>query len=1008
MNVHGTVADGFEPVREEFTAMVAEQDGQAGAQLTAYVRGRRVVDLWSGDEADGDTLTAVYSSTKGAATLVTALLVQEGVLDLDEPVARHWPEFAAAGKDTITLRDVLTHRSGVIGIDGGLSAAELADDAVIASCLAGQRPYWRPGSAYGYGGFVTFAIVNEVIRRVTGHSLQQLYDERIRIPYGLDLFLGLPAAEEQRFRPIQWWTATPEQETAFWSNLPGPHSILGIGYGLNSTPPLDQVAFANTRAVRANGPASAGGVGSARGLAGLYAAAVWGLDGRPPAPQTGHRRRVRPASLVRLGSGPRRAGQLRARLPGQGPAVHVPQRQRVRPRRLGGLGVLRRPGQWHRVRLHAPPIRLRLVLPRARPARRSRPPRRHRRHRRLRSLVMSVPERRSGLALLVIAAAQLLMVMDGTIVTVGLPVIGAGLGIAEADLDWVLTAYALAFGGLLLAGGRAGDLFGRRRLFRAGLVVFLAASLLGGLAGTGSVLIAARVLQGVGAAIVAPAALSLLADTFPAGPERNKALGVYGAMGGLGSVAGLLLGGALTEYAGWRWIMFVNIPIALVVLAGSSALTPGSRERGQLDLPGAATVTLALGSLVYAINRAGSHGADDGLTLTFGSAAVALLVVFAFIQRTARSPMLPSGVLADRGRLSANLVMLLMGGRATGHVLLPHPLHADDQAVLAHDHRYGLSAVRDRHRPRLRPHRTPFAGPHLHPGRPRDGDGGGRRGDGLVQPAHPPDQNPLLALLPAQLAGGIGLGIGFVAATIGGVQGVAPRDSGIASGLVNTSQQIGGALGLAVLAGIAVTATADQPSGTPLPDALTSGYTAGMLGAGGFYLAAILTAALLLRPPGPPTGTLSPHRRPSAARPAEIDRPNRSPSLHTIRQSSDPRVETPEGNTHHDHHRVAPAQPRRARPRTQGHRRRPVQGNRQRHHPADHHQPHAAARGPDRRQHVPDRPAHRQPPQGRRHRREHHRRGLLAGRALLHRRRTHRTGARRIRAHPEPVRRTRL
>ncbi|MEV4800177.1 serine hydrolase domain-containing protein [Nonomuraea sp. NPDC049421] len=282
MNVYGTVADGFEPVREEFTATVAEQDGQAGAQLTAYVRGRRVVDLWSGDEAGGDTLTAVYSSTKGAATLVTALLVQEGVLDLDEPVARHWPEFAAAGKDTITLRDVLTHRSGVIGIDGGLSAAELADDAVIASRLAGQRPYWRPGSAYGYGGFVTFAIVNEVIRRVTGHSLQQLYDERIRIPYGLDLFLGLPAAEEQRFRPIQWWTATPEQEAAFWSNLPGPHSILGIGYGLNSTPPLDQVAFANTRAVRANGPASAGGVGSARGLAGLYAAAVSGLDGRPP------------------------------------------------------------------------------------------------------------------------------------------------------------------------------------------------------------------------------------------------------------------------------------------------------------------------------------------------------------------------------------------------------------------------------------------------------------------------------------------------------------------------------------------------------------------------------------------------------------------------------------------------------------------------------------------------------------------------------------------------------
>ncbi|MGK5672132.1 serine hydrolase domain-containing protein [Micromonospora sp. URMC 106] len=282
MDVRGTVTDGFEPVREAFAAVVAEQDGQAGSQLAVYAHGQRVVDLWAGDEVSGDTLTGVYSSTKGAATLVAALLVQEGVLDLDEPVARRWPEFAAAGKDGITLRDVLTHRSGVIGVDGGLSAAELADDAVIARRLVGQRPYWRPGSAYGYGGFVSFAMVNEVIRRVTGQSLQQVYDERIRTPYGLDLYLGLPATEEERFRPIQWWTATPEQEAAFWSDLPGPHSILGVGYGLNSTPPLDQAAFANTRVVRASGQASAGGVGSARGLAGLYAAAVWGTDGRPP------------------------------------------------------------------------------------------------------------------------------------------------------------------------------------------------------------------------------------------------------------------------------------------------------------------------------------------------------------------------------------------------------------------------------------------------------------------------------------------------------------------------------------------------------------------------------------------------------------------------------------------------------------------------------------------------------------------------------------------------------
>ncbi|MGQ4267983.1 MFS transporter [Nocardiopsis changdeensis] len=454
---------------------------------------------------------------------------------------------------------------------------------------------------------------------------------------------------------------------------------------------------------------------------------------------------------------------------------------------------------------------------------------------------------RSGLALLVMAAAQLLMVMDGTIVTVGLPVIGADLRIPEGELDRVLTSYALAFGGLLLVGGRAGDLWGRRRLFRVGLVVFLLASLLGGAAGSGAVLITARVLQGVGAAIVAPAALSLLAETFPAGPRRNRALGVYGAMGGLGSVVGLLLGGALTEYLGWRWIMFVNIPIALLVLVGTVVLVPGTRRPGGLDLPGAVTATLALGSLVYAINRAGSHGVGDGTALVFGACAVALFTVFPFIQRGARTPILPPGVPADRGRLGANLVMLLMGAGqlATFYFLTLYMQTVQQYSPMT----TGLAYL-------------PFAI-------------GVGIGSGVVGPALQarastrtvlvvgtataatamawfgllaPDQNPLLVLLPAQLVGGIGLGTGFVAATIGGVRGVASQDSGIASGLVNTSQQIGGALGLAVLAGVAVATTAAQPPGTGLNEALTSGYTVGMLGAGAFYVVALLTAVLLLRP----------------------------------------------------------------------------------------------------------------------------------------------------------------
>ncbi|MFC5750499.1 serine hydrolase domain-containing protein [Actinomadura rugatobispora] len=280
--IHGTVADGFEAVREEFAAAVAAEDGESGAQLAAYVGGRKVVDLWAGDGVTGDTLTGVYSSTKGAATLVAALLVQDGTLDPDEPVAVRWPEFAAAGKAGITLRDVLSHRSGVIGVDGGLTAAELADDRMIAERLAGQRPYWRPGTAYGYGGFVSFAIVGEVIRRVAGRSLQEIFEERVRAPHGLEVHLGLPESLEDRYREVLPGLASPEALAAFWANVPGPHSITGIGYGLDSTPPLDQVAFINTRRVRALGQASAGGVGSARGLAAMYAAAVSGLDGRAP------------------------------------------------------------------------------------------------------------------------------------------------------------------------------------------------------------------------------------------------------------------------------------------------------------------------------------------------------------------------------------------------------------------------------------------------------------------------------------------------------------------------------------------------------------------------------------------------------------------------------------------------------------------------------------------------------------------------------------------------------
>lgn len=462
-------------------------------------------------------------------------------------------------------------------------------------------------------------------------------------------------------------------------------------------------------------------------------------------------------------------------------------------------------------------------------------------------------ERSLGLALLVIAAAQLMLVLDGTIVNVALPSIRQSLHMAESDLNWVITAYALAFGGLLLVGGRAGDLFGRRRVFRLGLVVFTLASLLGGLATSGTVLVAARALQGVGAAISAPTALSLLATTFPAGPARNKALGVYGAMGGLGSVIGLLLGGALTEYLSWRWVLFVNVPIAVAVLAGTTVLVEGGREHGRVDLPGAVTATLGLGSLVYAINRAGQDGWTDGLVVAFLAAAAVLLAAFLLVQRHAAAPMLPSRVLRDRGRAGANLVFFLTGA---GMMAAFYFLTLYMQVVKGYTPmQSGLTYL-------------PFA---LGIGLTAGGIGPrllARVSEravivtGLLLAAVgmawlsllTPGTNPAAVLLPAQLVTGMGLGLTFVTVTIVGVRGVAPQDTGIASGLLNTGQQVGGALGLAALASVASAVTRNEAAGTALPAALTEGYTTGLLAGGALYLVALAVAALVIRDTGHPQG----------------------------------------------------------------------------------------------------------------------------------------------------------
>ncbi|MEV0052927.1 serine hydrolase domain-containing protein [Saccharopolyspora shandongensis] len=278
----GTVAAGFESVREEFAAVAAAEGGDYAAQLVAHLAGERVVDLWVGPEITGESLTGVFSSTKGAAYLVAALLVQDGVLDLDQKVSHYWPEFGAEGKQDVVLRDLLSHSVGIVGADAGLSLEEVADDRVIAERLAAQRPYWRPGTAFGYHALVIGALVGEVVRRATGETLQQHFEARVRAPHDLDFYLGLPEEQEPRFLTTLPMAPTAEQQAALVAGATGPESLNGIAMNRNHPAAVDLQDLPNHRVVRAKGQASAGGVASARGLAGMYAAAISGIGGKAP------------------------------------------------------------------------------------------------------------------------------------------------------------------------------------------------------------------------------------------------------------------------------------------------------------------------------------------------------------------------------------------------------------------------------------------------------------------------------------------------------------------------------------------------------------------------------------------------------------------------------------------------------------------------------------------------------------------------------------------------------
>ena len=454
--------------------------------------------------------------------------------------------------------------------------------------------------------------------------------------------------------------------------------------------------------------------------------------------------------------------------------------------------------------------------------------------------------RRLGLALLVIATAQLMLVLDDTIVNIALPSMQRSLHLSTPHLNWVISFYALAFGGLLLAGGRAGDLFGRLRVFRLGIIVFALASMAGGLAPDGTALIAARIVQGCGAAIAAPGALSLLATTFPAGPARTRALGIYGAMGGLGSVVGLLLGGALTEYLSWRWVLFINVPIAVAVLIGTGVLVPGDTDRGRLDIPGAVTATLGAGSLIYGLTRGAASGWTDPGTLASFAAGLLLLAAFLLVERASRAPMLPPRVVRDRNRAGANTVMLLLG---TGLLAMFYLLTLYMQVVRGYSPvRTGLAYL-------------PIVvgtgvaagglGPRLLaalPARAVIAAGMTLGAGGLAWYAAEltPTSSYWAVLVPAMLAGGIGTGLTFVGCTVTGMRGVAPQESGVAAGLLNTSVQTGAALGLGALAAIASIVTRRQLPGHTLAAALTHGYAAGLLAGAIIYAVAALVALLTI------------------------------------------------------------------------------------------------------------------------------------------------------------------
>jgi EmrB/QacA subfamily drug resistance transporter len=442
--------------------------------------------------------------------------------------------------------------------------------------------------------------------------------------------------------------------------------------------------------------------------------------------------------------------------------------------------------------------------------------------------------------LLLACLAQFMVILDVSVVNVALPAIRHGLHFTEVDLQWVVNAYTVTFAGFLLLGGRAADLLGRRRVFVAGLLLFGLASLAGGLADSRTLLIAARAVQGLGGAVIAPASLSILTTTFSEGAARNRAVGIWGAMGGAGGAAGVLLGGVLTDTLGWRWILFINVPIAIVAaVAAQRMLIEGRNPKraANFDLPGALAATLGLSLLVLGIVRTDQTGWGSVPTLGLIFGGVALLAVFLLIEgRFASAPLMPLRIYRSRTLSASNVIVLLIGGATFGmwffvslylqEVLNYSPIKAGlaflpmTLCIVAGSMFASRIVGRTGAKPLLVIGMVLLtAGMAMFTGLSAHG-------------------TYLSDMLVPSLLVAIGMGLALVPATISAVAGVSPAEAGLASGLVNTSRLFGGALGLAILAAIATARTNRDlhHAGVTAHAALTSGFQLAFVVAAGFAL----------------------------------------------------------------------------------------------------------------------------------------------------------------------------